>query len=204
MTLDSIALPPNDNENLNRLIVILHGWGADAHDLLALASALNLQNCKYLFPNAPYPHPQVPGGRAWYGLETKDFRGLSESRQRLLDWILGLEAQTNIPLSRTALCGFSQGGAMVLDVGLELPVAAIVSLSGFLHSQPQQLNKPLPPIFMAHGKQDMVVPIEASVQAKATLEALGADIQYQAFEMGHEIRPSVISLLESFLAEKLS
>ena len=92
MTLDSITLPPNDNQNLNRLVVILHGWGADAHDLLALASSLNLQDCKYLFPNAPYPHPQVPGGRAWYGLETKDFRGLSDSRQRLLDWILDLEA----------------------------------------------------------------------------------------------------------------
>ena len=204
MTLDSIALPPNNNENLNRLVVILHGWGADAHDLLALASSLNLQDCKYLFPNAPYPHPQVPGGRAWYGLETKDFRGLSESRQRLLDWILDLEAQTNIPLSRTALCGFSQGGAMVLDVGLELPVAAIVSLSGFLHTQPKQSNKPFPPIFMAHGQQDMVVPIEAAEQAKAMLDTIGADIQYQVFDMGHEIKPAVISSLEPFLAEKLA
>ena len=204
MTLDSIALPPNNNENLNRLVVILHGWGADAHDLLALASSLNLKDCKYLFPNAPYPHPQVPGGRAWYGLETKDLRGLSESRQRLLDWILDLEAQTNIPLSRTALCGFSQGGAMVLDVGIKLPVAAIVSLSGFLHTQPKKSNQPFPPIFMAHGKQDMVIPIEASEQAKSMLDALGADIQYQAFDMGHEIKPAVISLLESFLIEKLA
>ena len=93
---------------------------------------------------------------------------------------------------------------MVLDVGLALPVAAIVSLSGFLHTQPQKSNTPFPPIFMAHGRQDMVIPIEAAEQAKATLDALGADIQYQIFDMGHEIKPSVISLLEPFLAEKLA
>jgi phospholipase/carboxylesterase len=88
---------------------------------------------------------------------------------------------------------------MVLDVGLGLPVAGIASLSGFLHSKPQVSAFPLPPMLMAHGKQDSVVPIQAARQARDELVALGAKVQYQEFDMGHEIPMPVVSTLQDFL-----
>lgn len=200
MTINAISLLPSSGQPPARLIAILHGWGADARDLVPIANALNLPDCQFLFPNAPFSHPQVPGGRAWYALETEDFRGLLESRQYLQDWLLSLEAQTGVPLSQTALCGFSQGGAMVLDVGIGLPVAGISSLSGFLHSKPQVSESPLPPVLMVHGRQDPVVPIQAARQARDELVALGAKVQYQELDMGHEIPPPVVGLLQDFLA----
>lgn len=200
MTLDAISLPPASGQPPAQLVAVLHGWGADASDLVPLASALKLPDCQFLFPNAPFPHPQVPGGRAWYALETGDFQGLPESRQHLQDWLLALEAETGVPLSQTALCGFSQGGAMVLDVGLGLPVAGIGSLSGFLHAKPQVSELPLPPVLMAHGRQDSVVPIQAARRARDELLALGARVQYQEFDMGHEIPPPVVRLLQDFLS----
>ena len=200
MTLNAISLPPASGQPPTCLVAILHGWGADARDLVPLASALNLPDCQFIFPNAPFFHPQVPGGRAWYALETGDYRRLSESRQYLEDWLLSLEAQTGVPLSQTALCGFSQGGAMVLDVGMGLPVAGISSLSGFLHGEPLVSEFPLPPVLMVHGKQDPVVPIQTARQARDELVALGAKVQYHEFDMGHEIPPPVVGLLQDFLA----
>ena len=202
-TLDIISIPPASGQPPTRLLAILHGWGADAGDLAPLASVLNLPDCQFLLPNAPFSHPQVPGGRAWDALETNDYAGLSQSRQLLRNWLLSLEEQTGVPLSHTALCGFSQGGAMILDVGLTLPVAGLCSLSGYLHLKPQLTEFPLPPVFMVHGREDPIVPLQAAQKAREELTALGANVQYYEFDMGHEILPEVVPLLQKFLTLSL-
>jgi phospholipase/carboxylesterase len=110
-----------------------------------------------------------------------------------------LEAETGIPLERTILGGFSQGAAMALDVGLSLPVAGLCSLSGYLHFQPQHLPSSPPPIFMVHGQQDMVVPIQAAHQARNELKAIAAQVEYHELAMGHEIPQLVLQLLKTFI-----
>jgi phospholipase/carboxylesterase len=164
----------------------------------------NLPNFQFLFPNAPFPHPQVPWGRAWYALETENYEGLAESRQKLYDWLLSLENTTGIPLSRTILSGFSQGGAMTLDVGLNLPLAGLCSLSGYLHTQPKITEAEHPPILIVHGRQDPVVPLQAAQKARDELSALGMKVQYQEFDMGHEIQPEVLALMRQFITSLIS
>ena len=137
-TLDAISIPPTSGEKPTNLLVVLHGWGANYQDLAPCAPMLDLPNFTYLFPNAPFAHPQVPGGRAWYALENKEYNGLAESRQLLRDWVLSLPDSTGVPLENTILAGFSQGGAMTLDIGLTLPLAGLCSLSGYLHYEPQK------------------------------------------------------------------
>jgi phospholipase/carboxylesterase len=159
---------------------------------------LNLPDYQFIFPNAPFPHPQVPWGRAWYALESPEYQGLSESREMLKDWLQSLESVTSIPLDHTILSGFSQGGAMTLDVGLTLPFAGLCVLSGFLHSQPQT-NETTPPVLIVHGKQDQVVPLEAAHKAKKELIKLGVNLEYHEFNMGHEIAPEVLPVIESFI-----
>jgi phospholipase/carboxylesterase len=202
LSLEAISIPPNNGEDTQHLLVALHGWGANYQDLAPLASVFNLPNYQFLFPNAPFPHPQVFGGRAWYALESSNYEGLAESRQMLLDWVLSLEKQTGIPLSRTVLSGFSQGGAMVLDVGLELPVAGLCILSGYLHFKPEVEGKvTIPPILIIHGTQDMVVPLKAAQQARDELTALGATVEYQEFPMGHEIPPAALAKMQEFITK---
>jgi phospholipase/carboxylesterase len=178
---------------------MLHGWGADASDLAPLSTVLNLPNYQFIFPSAPFPHPEVPGGKAWYALETPDYKGLDESRQMLLEWLRSLEATTGVPLSRTILSGFSQGGAMTLDVGSSLPLAGLCSLSGYLHSKPQKGDRSLPPVLIIHGTQDTVVPLKAAQQARDVFSVLGATVEYREFEMGHEINASAIEVLQAFI-----
>lgn len=144
----------------------------------------------------------MPTGKAWYNLERQDYNGLAESRQILTDWLKSLESTTGVPLSRTILCGFSQGAAMTMDVGLTLPLAGLICLSGYLHPNPQLVaGKISTPVLIIHGRQDYMVPLRAAHQTRDTLTALGLPVQYHEFEMGHEIVPAAIFLMRSFIVD---
>ncbi len=211
MALQAIAIPPKTDPPPRYLLIALHGWGANAYDLASLAPLLELPEYQMLFPNAPFPHPYAPAGRMWYNLpDTYTFQSLPdfqnqpnllESRRLLLDALTSLSDQTGIPLSRTVLAGFSQGGAMTLDVGVQLPLAALVIMSGYLHAPLQPAPDALAPILMVHGRQDPIVPITAALQAKDSLEQLGATVEYHELEMGHEISPKALEIMQSFMRQ---
>ncbi|NES71533.1 MAG: alpha/beta hydrolase [Okeania sp. SIO2D1] len=200
--LTSITISPNLEPT--GLLVLLHGWGANCNDLTPIATQLNLPDYGFEFPDAPLPHPQVPGGKMWYDLENLEFPGLPESRQILIDWLISLESKTGIPLSKTILCGFSQGGAMAMDVGVTLPIAGLMILSGYLHSQLQPSGEKLPPVLVTHGTQDPVLPIQEGRRTRDTFTNLGANIQYQEFNMGHEIIPEIVKLMRSFVIDTMA
>lgn len=207
MSLRAIAPKPPQTESVDKLLVMLHGWGANANDLAGLATYLNLPGYRMCFPDAPYAHPQVPGGRMWYGFPLGyDFRSppdfaaqtdLQSSRQCLIDWLQGISAEFEIPLSRTVLAGFSQGGAMTLDVGLQLPLAGLMVLSGYLHSALPPISSALP-VLMVHGRHDPIVPLELAQAAKAALTAQNVSVQYHEVNMGHEVQPEVLTLIQGF------
>jgi phospholipase/carboxylesterase len=177
----------------------LHGWGANAQDVASLVSVLNLPNHQFLLPNAPFAHPHVPGGKMWYDLEREDYRGLEQSQQMLTHWFKSLESTTGIPPESTILTGFSQGAAMTLDIGLNLPVAGLVCMSGYLHRTPQEVNPPLPSVLIVHGRQDTVVPLSAAQRVRDYLLSLGVPMQYKEFDMGHEIRLEVLYVIREFI-----
>lgn len=231
MSLEALSFPARNRSSPplppKALLVMLHGWGANSQDVAALASYLDLPGFQCFFPNAPFPFPYSPEGRIWYDLpETYSFLNqpsidqqtqLQESRQRLILWLKSLAATTGVPLSRTILAGFSQGGAMTLEVGLDLPLAALMVLSGYAHGplavKPMEPVKPiepvkpgepgrnLPKILMVHGQFDQVVPLQAAHQARDRLTELGAQVQYHELKMGHEIQPVVLKLMQSFIEE---
>jgi phospholipase/carboxylesterase len=187
---------------------MLHGWGANAQDVSFLCSLLELPNCQFILPDAPLPHPYSIGGKMWYDLnENLTFRSdisqqqdLQTSRQLLQEWLRSLEATTGVPLSRTILGGFSQGGAMTLDVGLSLPLAGMMILSGYQHS-PLVSQPKYPPILMVYGRQDPVVPLMAAHIARDNLASIEAPFQYKEFDMGHEISPLVLNEMQQFIEQ---
>lgn len=94
---------------------------------------------------------------------------------------------------------------MTLDIGLHLPFAALMVLSGYLHA-PTRLTAPTdfaaPPVLMVHGRQDSVVPLSSAHQSRDSLLALGIPVTYFELDMGHEIPPQVLHLMQSFIEEK--
>lgn len=179
-----------------------------------MAPIFRLPDYAMIFPNAPHPHPYSAAGRMWYGFPDRySFLGRPEfaqqpdlvsSRKQLTDWLLSLEGTTGVPLSRTVLAGFSQGGAMTLDVGSTLPLKALMVLSGYLHAPLKGVNPSIAQILMVHGRQDQVVPLSAAHHARDFLLKLGAPVEYHEFEMEHEIRPVVLELMQNFMEEKPS
>ncbi len=130
------------------------------------------------------------------------YEGLAESQQLLIDWLLSLESSTGVPLSRTILSGFSQGGAMTLDVGLKLPLAGLVVMSGYLHPDIVTTAKgDFSPTLIMHGRYDEVVPLAAAVKARSAAESLGIAVEYHEFDMGHEIRPEMLDVLRNFVVK---
>lgn len=196
------------------LIVILHGWGANAADVEFLVSLLALKTCQFFLPDGPFPHP-YGSGRMWYDLPQTytfdmnlgDRPDLLTSRQLLTAWLNSLASSTGVPLSRTILGGFSQGGAMTLDVGLSLPLAGLMVLSGYTHAPiASSATKSFAsaPILMVHGRQDAVVPLIAAHHTRDRLIAAGATVDYEEFDMGHEIAPIVLNRMQKFIQTQLA
>ncbi len=176
-------------------LVLLHGWGANAQDLLSLAPILHLENWQVYCLEAPWPHPQIPAGKMWYNLEdlvTKP--GLRESRNALLHWL----TTADLDLRRAVLAGFSQGGAMTLEVGLGLNCRGLVVWSGYLHSG-LSLTSPAPPTLMIHGQQDAVVPVGIAQASVHELKGAGISVAYHELNMGHEINAEALTLARNFI-----
>lgn len=206
-TLNAIALSPEPDSD--HLLVLLHGWGANAQNVAGLIEAINMISIPFkgLLPDAPFDHPMAPGGKQWYGFPPNyDFRrahnfeaqaDLQASRQLLTDWMRSLPKQTGIPLEKTIMGGFSQGGAMTLDVGPHLPLAAMLILSSYSHAPIAKCITPRPALVL-HGRQDPVVPLSKAQDTKAQLEAQGLSVAYEEFDMGHEVSLDALRVASDF------
>ncbi len=205
MTLNYRSLPSKlPNPDALGAIVALHGWGSNCEDLISLVPIVGLRNYQWICPEAPFDHP-ILGGKMWYDLQGLDAEGLAKSCELLSQFLEDLPALTGIPLDKTFLLGFSQGAAMTLDVGLVFPLAGLIALSGYLHISEEQLQevagKPLPPILIAHGTQDTVVPISVARNTREMFERFGVTVEYEEYEMSHEIRPETCDRIQKFILD---
>ncbi|WP_010314470.1 alpha/beta hydrolase [Synechococcus sp. CB0205] len=194
---DQLQLGP---ENAQQRLVLLHGWGADADDLLDLGELLVNPETSVVALRAPEPHP-YGSGRQWYDLQPIDWDALPAARSKLRARLLALAE--SVPLERTVLLGFSQGAAMALDVGTALPLAGIVACSGYPH-QGRQAPPACPPVLLTHGRQDPVVPFMASEELLQQLQASGQSAQLLAFDGGHGIGESLFPELKRFITERIA
>lgn len=178
-TLDGPSLPPAAGGAPKRLVVLLHGYGADGNDLIGLAPSLAplLPEAAFLSPHAPFPCEAMPFGRQWFGFQgrTQDevLDGVRKAAAILDQYLTELLADKKMDESQLALLGFSQGAMMSLYVSLRRakPVAAVVAYSGRLFA-PESLGTALrarPKILLVHGDEDEVVPPDALPQAYAAL-----------------------------------
>ncbi|MBU6187006.1 MAG: alpha/beta hydrolase [Synechococcales bacterium] len=216
---------PQDLQQPQTLFVLLHGWGANHQDLVSIAAGLHLPHCQFLFPNAPFPHPHAPNGRMWYNLETdpltlmptipwfqdgttdKDDVYLQRSRGELTEWLLSLATITGVPLTQTLLAGFSQGGAMALDVGVDLGLAGVISCSGYWHRSTPPENRSADrrgaPVLMIHGKSDPVIPLRAAYASAQQLQRSGILVDFVEYGMGHEIQLLALKRMQQFAESRL-
>ncbi|VAX29147.1 hypothetical protein MNBD_NITROSPIRAE01-1248 [hydrothermal vent metagenome] len=201
-------ISPTDSEK--GCVITLHGRGTSGEDLMPLANDIDLPNLRWIFPDAPFPFPDLLGGLMWYGSRTGNSNGILSSRKLLFDLLDHLIDEEGVPPEDIALLGFSQGAVMALDVALRYSkrVGALIAMSGFL-ATPEKLNKEKSleslsvPILLAHGVEDEVVSVDGSREALKTLMDEGYTVALQEYDMGHQIVPEEIVHIREHLQSHL-
>lgn len=220
MPLETIEI--QTGENPRATVLLLHGLGADGRDFVPIAQELNLSGfgpVRFVFPNAPEMPVTINGGYvmpAWYDIlgpdltAREDERGLRAS-QAAIETLLAREKARGIPASRIVLAGFSQGCAVALMTGLRHAerLAGIVGLSGYLPLAaltPAERHgaNAATPVFLAHGRQDDVVPFLGAMASRAALQALGHAVEWHDYPMGHSVCEEEIIDLNHWLLQVLA
>ena len=168
-------------------LVLLHGWGADAGDLMPLGQSLAEAIATPLELVAlQAPQLQTQGsGRQWYGLFPADWAAVPAAVEALKERIHNLSSE-GIPLEATVLLGFSQGGAMAVAAGCDLPLAGLIACSAYPHPN-WQAPVIRPPVLLLHGRNDDVVPYSAAVALNNDLSQGDQTCDVFSFDNGHAI-----------------
>ena len=152
-----------NSKNAKYRIILLHGWGADAEDLLPLGKGItHALNKDFEIISLRAPNPRSDNnGRQWYGLYPANWNEAEHEVNKLVATLKEI-GDKGVSLRDSILLGFSQGAAMSIAAGSRLNLGLIVSCSGYPH--PKWDKKINSPILLSHGKNDEVVPVVASRQ----------------------------------------
>jgi phospholipase/carboxylesterase len=185
----SLSGPEIIPKKVKQAVIFLHGLGSNGDDLLGLAPLMQdaLPNTAFLAPNAPYAVPMIASGFQWFELWDRSpmqiEQGIRAAAPLIADYVEEIAERFDIPVSKIALVGFSQGTMVGLHAGLRVidGLAGIVGFAGAMMT-PETLHteklKKMPPVLLVHGMQDNVVPFFASQQAEMMIKLVGGTARF--------------------------
>ena len=204
---------PAAGGNANKLVVFLHGYGADGKDLIDLAKpfGMALPNASFISPDAPHPCAMSPQGRQWFPIEEIPM-GAIKASLGLLDLIQNEIKKLSLTFKDVILIGFSQGAMMSMQCLLinNEQLGAIIGYSGALKEENIDAANDLilngkhkysdTPVLLVHGEQDEVVPFLSLERSKNLLNKIGFNVETLSRpNLAHGIDPEGISKGMEFL-----
>lgn len=194
-------------------LVLLHGRGADEHDLASVLDVLDPERRLVgVTPGAPLPGPGGSGGRWWYMVprvghpDPATFQATYEQLTAFLD---GWLQQRGISWERTLIGGFSMGCVMSYATGLgpRRPApAGILAMSGFIPAvegwEAELETRGDLPVFITHGAQDPVISVDFARDARRRLEGAGLPVDYHEHAGGHHLDPATLPLMVEWVAQR--
>ncbi len=214
---------PAASETIERVVVLLHGFGAPGDDLVALCEWIEAPGTAWVFPEAPMELGGAYGdARAWWMIDMerldRDARsgkpsdrsdelpvGLVEARGAMTELLEAVRARFPIGDDRLIIGGFSQGAMLACDVALhtERALGGLILLSGTLLArtewEPRMAARAGLPVLMSHGNRDALLPFAAAERLRDLLIAAGLQVEWLAFDGGHEIPPPLLEAIGDFL-----
>ena len=199
-----------DEYDLSRsypMVVLLHGYGLHMGDLASLCPAIDPRGYIYVCPNAPLSVDLGYGavGYAWTNPPMGDIASSQSAIDLIATTVDEITADYEVPQGEVVLGGFSQGGMLTYMVGLPKPeiFRGLIVLSARV-TDAEGLRSRLPEgrsqaVFVSHGTEDTMIPVEDGRSARQFLEAEGYSPDYHEYSMAHEITADVITDLTRWL-----
>jgi predicted esterase len=188
-------------------MIMLHGRGASAENILSLAEVFAQPDFAYFAPQA--------AGHTWY---PQSFLAPLEANEPYLSsalaavgGLLDKLAAENFPRERVALLGFSQGACLSLEYAARFPqrYGAVLALTGGLIG-PDGTSRDYPgslagtPVFIGCSDVDAHVPLARVKESTRTLAAIGAEVTERIYPgMGHTINDGEIANVRRLMVKIL-
>ena len=194
-------------------VLALHGWGANAFDLLGLAPYLAGGQFLMLCPQGRIEVPLGPmTGYGWFPLTMDTELNEATFAGGVADADKFLEAALQrYPINRSKLVvlGFSQGGVIAYALALQKPerFAALVALSSWLPEPVARLSSSAgrggPLTLIHHGSRDELIPVARGRESVERLRVMQAPVSFREFDMGHEITAASLNDVSEWLRDKV-
>lgn len=200
---------PSALKNNAPLLILLHGYGSNMHDLFGFAPYINE---KFAIIALQAPIPLGGPSYAWYNIyfdqpqgKWSDEQQGKESVQLFLDVLNQVKEQISINPLDINLLGFSQGAILSYAAAMTHGgLSKVICLSGYLNEALLPENVTLNSctktrFFASHGDQDQVIPVLWARKSRTRLQELGCNLEYHEFPVGHGVSPENFAALNSFL-----
>lgn len=209
-SLQHVALPPRLPSRMRPpLLVLLHGRGADEHDLIPITHYLDP---RFFLISVRAPLKFAYGGQTWFeisdqgGIDLKEFRTSFDTLSTFID-----DARAHYPVAPgpVYLFGFSMGAMMALAYTLAAPfnVRAVAAHSGYL---PTEVHVPYRwndirgvAICQVHGTDDPVVPVELARRTRDLVSRSPATYRYAEYPIRHQVSEQSIADINTFYQDLL-
>lgn len=193
----NLVMAGRDVSEAKKALVMIHGRGADARDILSLSEYLNVKDFALLAPEAD--------GNTWYPYsflapQRENEPWLSSALEKLGDLIKDLN-EAGIKAENVYLLGFSQGACLTLEFAARnaKKYGGIIAFTGGLigeriHSENYHGDFFSTPVFLGTSDPDPHVPLERVNSTLDILLRMNADVTLKVYKnMGHTISQDEIS-----------
>jgi phospholipase/carboxylesterase len=192
--------------NAERIMVLLHGWMGDENSMWVLARNIPASFI-ILAPRAPLTAPE--GGYSWRAIEPGSWGlpsilELKPAVDSFMKFLQNWSHSKGLDFGRLDLMGFSQGAAIAYSIALLFPerVRSLAALSGSLPEGAADILTKNEfsgkPIFVYHGRQDEMIPVERARQSVTMLKSLDAKVTYCESDAGHKVSKECLKAMENF------
>jgi len=190
-------------DQADKVLIMIHGRGGTAQDILELAEHLNVGDYALVAPQAV--------GNTWYpqsflAPRAANEPALSRALKTIKDTVLYVEKQ-GFSKEQIYFLGFSQGACLTLDfvTANAARYGGVVAFTGGLIGEQVDHrnyggNFDGTPVFIGSSDPDMHVPVSRVKESTTLLEGMGAEVTEIIYQnMGHTISHAEIAQVNKLI-----